>query len=131
MSLRGSSLAGLAYFLVALGWGFILGALREIVVAPRLGGLAAVALEVPIMLTISWIAARALVRIFAVPSTLAARLAMGLLAFVLLQIAEFALAAWFGTPIEVFVAALATAKGVLGLSAQVIYALIPLALRRF
>ena len=130
MRLRGSSIAGLAFFVVALGWGFVLGALREIVVAPRLGGVAAVALEVPIMLAISWVAARALVRIFAVPATVGARLGMGLLAFVLLQISEVVLAAWFGTPIEVFVAALATAKGALGMSAQVIFAIIPLALPR-
>lgn len=131
MGLRGPSIAGLAYFVVALGWGFVLGALRELVVAPRLGGFAAVALEVPIMLAISWVAARALVRIFAVPATIGARLTMGLVAFGLLETSEVALAAWFGTPIEAFVAALATAKGALGLSAQVIYALIPLALRRF
>jgi hypothetical protein len=127
---RGPLVAGFAYFVVALGWGFVLGALRELVVAPRLGGFAAVALEVPIMLAISWIAARALVRILTVPATVTARLSMGLFALVLLEIAEVALAAWLGTPIDTFVAALATAKGALGLTAQVIYALIPLALRR-
>jgi len=122
--------ASIAYFAVAFAAGVVLGTVREIVVAPRLGGLAAVALEVPIMLAISWVAAGAFIRRFAVPATIAARLTMGGLAFLFLQAAELALGSAFGTPPTTYVAALATAKGALGLSAQVGFALLPLALLR-
>jgi hypothetical protein len=118
--------AALAYFAVAFAAGFVLGAIREIVVVPRLGGLVAVAIEVPVMLAISWVAATRLVRRFAVPADVATRLAMGGLAFVLLQAAEVALASAFGTSPTAYVAALAIPRGALGFAAQVVFALIPL-----
>ncbi len=122
--------AAFAYFAVAFAAGFVLGAIRELVVVPRLGGLAAVAIEVPIMLAISWIAATRLVRRFAVPSDAASCLAMGGFAFVLLQTAEVALASTLGTSLGAYVAALATPRGLLGLTAQVAFALIPLLVGR-
>lgn len=130
MPSRGPLAAALAYFAVAFACGFVLGAVREIVVAPRLGAVAAVALEVPIMLAISWVAAGVLVRRFAVPARIPARLLMGGFAFVLLQLAEIALAAGFGTPPGAYVAGFATAKGALGLAAQGAFALLPLAVAR-
>ena len=122
--------AAVAYFAVAFGAGFVLGALREIVVAPRLGGLAAVALEVPIMLAIARIAAGALVRRFAVPAGIAPRLAMGGIAFVLLQIAEILLAASFGATPADYASGFLTAKGALGLAAQIVFAVLPVAVDR-
>ena len=122
--------AAVAYFAVAFAAGFVLGAIREIVVVPRLGGLAAVAIEVPVMLAISWIAAGAIVRRFAVPADAAPRLVMGGLAFVLLQAAEVALASALGTSPMAYVAALATPRGALGLAAQVVFAFIPLLVGR-
>ena len=122
--------AGIAYFAVAFAAGFGLGAFREIVVVPHLGGLAAVAAEVPIMLTISWIGAGAFVRRFAVPPDLMSRLAMGGLAFALLQAAELALASAFGTSPGAHLASLATARGALGFAAQVVFALFPALLGR-
>jgi hypothetical protein len=118
--------AAVAYFAVAFAAGFVLGAIREIVVVPRFGGLAAVALEAPLMLAISWIAASRLVRRFAVPADAGSRLVMGGLAFVLLQAAEVALATVLGTSPTAYVTALATPRGALGFAAQVVYALIPL-----
>lgn len=118
--------AGIAYFAVAFGCGFVLGALRELVAVPRLGGLAAVALEVPIMLAISWVAAGRVVRRFAVPNALGARLATGGLAFVLLQAAEIALANAFGTSPTAYLAGLVTPRGALGLAAQVAFAALPI-----
>ena len=117
--------AAFAYFAVAFAAGFVLGAIREIVVVPRLGGLVAVAAEVPIMLTISWIAARAIVVRVAVPPDLMSRLAMGGLAFGLLQAAEIALASAFGLPPAAYLAALTTPRGALGSAAQVVFALLP------
>ncbi|WP_333825841.1 hypothetical protein [Pinisolibacter sp.] len=118
--------AAVAYFAVAFATGFVLGSIREIVVVPRLGGLAAVAIEAPIMLAISWIAATRIVRRCAVPADAAVRLAMGGLAFVLLQAAEVALASALGTSPVAYAEAFATPRGLLGLAAQILFAIIPL-----
>ncbi len=117
--------AAFVYFAAAFAAGFALGAIREIFVVPRLGGLAAVAIEVPIMLAISWIAARTIVARFAVPTDLVPRLVMGGLAFVLLQVAEMALAAGFGMSPAAYLTGLATPPGILGFAAQAVFALFP------
>ncbi len=119
--------AAASYFAVTFAVAFILGALRQTVVAPRLGALAAVAIEVPLILGVSWVAAGWAVRRFAVPAGLAPRLAMGGIAFGLLQVSEFGFAAALGTPPEAYAAAFFTAPGALGLAAQVAFALMPLA----
>ena len=118
--------AGVAYFAVVFMAGFALGAVRVFVVIPRIGALRAVALELPFMLTVSWTACGWVVRRFAVPYEPAARAAMGLVAFVLLMPAEAALALTAGGTLASFAASFATAEGALGLSGQVIFALIPL-----
>lgn len=130
MPSRGLLAAALAYFAATFAVAFALGALREIVVAPRLGGLAAVALEVPILLTVSWLTAGWTVRRFAVSERVSARLVMGAVAFGLLQAAELAFAVALGTPPSVYLGAVATAKGALGMAAQVAFALIPLVVGR-
>lgn len=127
MPSRGTLAAALAYFAVTFAVAFVLGALRQTVVEPRLGGLAAVALEVPILLGVSWLVAGRAVRRFAVPARAAARLAMGGVAFGLLQVSEFAFAAALGTPPTAYAASFFTAAGALGLAAQVAFALLPLA----
>jgi len=118
--------AGLAYFAVVFAAGFAMGTARELVIAPRLGSVGAVLVELPIMLVLSWFAAGRLVMAFAVASDGAARLAMGALAFVLLQGGEMALAAAFGLAPVAYVAGLASLKGAIGLAGQVAFALIPL-----
>jgi len=46
--------AGCVYALSVFAIGFVLGAIRVLVLAPRLGNAVAVALEVPFMLAVSW-----------------------------------------------------------------------------
>ncbi len=121
--------AGTLYFAIAFVAGFGLGALRELVVAPRLGPLAAVAIEVPVMLAISWIAARRIVARFALPVGVP-RLGTGLVAFALLQAAEVALGLALGTSLAAQAAALATLRGLIGFAAQIVFALLPLAVAR-
>ena len=123
---RQTAKAALGYFAVTFAVAFGLGAVRQTLVAPRLGALAAVAIEVPVLLAVSWVVARWAVRRFAVPDRAAARLVMGGLAFALLQATEFALAAAFGTPPSAYAAAILTPPGALGLAAQVAFALLPL-----
>jgi hypothetical protein len=122
--------AALAYFVTVFGLGFALGALRVLVVIPRIGETAAVLLEVPVMLAASWIAAGWCVRRFAVPPAVSARLAMGFLAFALVMLAELALAVLlFGQSPARYFATYRHLAGAVGLAAQLGYALFP-ALRR-
>jgi len=119
--------AALAYFALVFAAGFALGALRVLALAPRLGELVAVLLELPLMLAVSWAACGWALRRFAVSRAWPARLAMGALAFVLLMAAELALAvAAFGQAPAAWLAALSTPAGAAGLLGQLAFALTPL-----
>lgn len=84
--------AGLAYFALVFGAGFVLGALRVTLIVPRLGERIAALGEMPLMFVVTLVAARFVVRRFAVPPSMPARLGTGLLALVLLLAAELVLA---------------------------------------
>lgn len=118
--------AALAYFVTVFGLGFVLGTLRVLFVIPRIGETAAVLLELPVMLAASWVAAGWCVRRFAVPASAGARLAMGLLAFALVMVAELTLAVLlFGQSPARHFAAYRHFAGAMGLAAQLAYALFP------
>ncbi|MDB5673995.1 MAG: putative rane protein [Sphingomonas bacterium] len=122
--------AALAYFVIVFGLGFALGALRVLVIIPHIGETAAVLLELPVMLAASWVAAGWCVRHFAVPVDVPARLAVGVLAFALVMVAELALAVLlFGQSPAQHVETYRHFAGVAGLAAQLAYALFPV-LRR-
>jgi hypothetical protein len=114
----------LTYFAAVFVVAFAFGALRVTLVSPAVGALAAVGLEVPIILLFSWyVAGRVRDRW---PLTRPAALAMGALAFFLLILAEFALAfALSGQTPFAYAAGFLTAPGALGLAGQVGFALIP------
>lgn len=116
--------AALAYATPVFAVAFALGALRVTLVAPLTGPLLAVALEVPLVLGLAWVVAgRVLCRW---PLDGQSRLAMGGLAFALLQVAELATAIAFGQTPAQFLAAMGTAPGALGLLGQVGFSLLPL-----
>ena len=52
-----SSIAGAAYFLAVFAAGFLLAPIRQFVLVPRIGEVAAVLLEAPLMLAAIWWAA--------------------------------------------------------------------------
>ena len=83
--------AGVLYFALAFGAGFVLGAIRTLWVVPHFGARTAELAEMPIMFVVSLVAARWLVRRLAVPATLSSRLGMGGVGLGLLLIAEFTL----------------------------------------
>jgi hypothetical protein len=83
--------AGLLYFALTFGAGFVLGPLRILFLVPRIGTRAAELVELPVMIGISWLAARWVTRRLAVAPRPAARLAMGAIAGALLLAAEFTL----------------------------------------
>jgi hypothetical protein len=122
-----AALAGAFYFLVVYVVGFALGTVRVLFVIPRLGATAAVLIELPFMVTASWIACRLIVHRMAVAPGRSARLAMGASAFALLMLVETAVgAAAFGQPLAAQIAALHQAAGLIGLGGQAMFALFPL-----
>lgn len=119
--------AGLLYFLGVFAVGFLLGTVRTLVLVPRIGALAAVALELPLMLLAAWWVCGVVMRHVPVPPAALLRLTMGGSAFSLLMAAELALAVWgFGQAPAAYAASFTTAAARLGLAGQIGFALIPL-----
>ena len=124
-------LAASVYFLVLFSFGFALGTIRVLFIAPRFGPLAATAAEVPIMLIAAFWACRWSIRRWHVASAITTRLAMAIWFLVLLFVFETGLgAALFGRTMTEQWAALATSAGLIGLAAQVIAALLPIMVGR-
>ena len=125
--MRRTLAAAAAYFALVFSAAFVMGVVRNLVVAPRTGEVAAVLIETPLILAVSWFAAGWSVRRFSVPAAAADRLAMGLAAFALLMTVETAMSLLlFARPLTEQFAAWATPAGGIGLLAQVAFGLIPL-----
>jgi hypothetical protein len=123
--------AGIAYFIIVFAAGFVLGTVRTLLVVPLIGALGAVLLEIPFMLAIAWAACRWLIARFAVVAAWPERLLMGVLAFALLLAGELMLFVFaFGGSPRDFVSAYATPPGAVGVAAQVVFAAMPLFIRR-
>ena len=86
--------AGLLYFAIVFGMGFVFGTVRTVWVVPRVGTRLAELIETPIMLLVTIVAARWTVLDLAVPSAPSTRIGMGGLALCLLLVAEFGLVLW-------------------------------------
>ena len=123
----GSALAaGFVYFAIVFAAGFALGVLRTVLIAPAVGETAAVSLELPFILAISWFAARALIRRFRIGASLRSRLTMGGVAFALLMIAEicFSLLLWGRTLVQ-HLELFRSAPGMIGLVGQIAFGFFP------
>jgi hypothetical protein len=81
--------AGALYAIIVFLVGFIIGSIRVLWLAPRLGETGAVSLETRVMLAASWFVSRWCVDRLDVPGTVSARSVMGAVAFVVLMLAEF------------------------------------------
>ncbi len=86
--------AGVIYFALVFGAGFVLGTIGVLWVVPRFGERMAELMETPIMFVVTIFAARWIVRRLAVPFTLLSRLGMGCVALGLMLAAEFTLVLW-------------------------------------
>mgnify|MGYP000632588975 CR=1 FL=1 len=118
-------LPAIVYVSTVFAAAFALGTLRVLLVAPRLGELAAVTLEVPVVLGLSWLVAGRVLRRWPLPRP-GQRLAMGGLAFALLMLAETILGiALFGRSLAGILATVATLPGLVGLAGQIGFALVP------
>jgi hypothetical protein len=124
-SFRSVLLAAAAYWATVFAFAFVLGTFRTLWLTPRLGDIAATLCELPLVLAASWLAARRITRRFGV-SAPGAALAMGLIAFALLMLAELALAQLLAdqSPRQ-WAASLTTPAGLLGLAGQLGFALMP------
>lgn len=118
--------AGVLYFILVFAGGFVLGTVRVAFVTPGLGPVAAVALETPLMLSIAWLTARAIISRLAIPRSAAPRLVMGGSAFALLLTAEYVgSATLMGLSGAAYLAGLTTPAGLIGLTGQILFALVP------
>ena len=118
--------AATVYFVVVFMLGVALGTLRVIYLAPAIGELAATLLELPLMLSASWVLCGVVVRRWIVPPTLSARIAMGALAFVLLISSEVYLGAnLLGRGLNEQLGAMTTGAGLAGAISQIIFATFP------
>lgn len=117
--------AATRYFSLIFALGFVLGAVRVSMVAPVFGAIRAVLIESPLMLAASaWWARRVLCRCGI--KRLGDAAAMGLIAFAELMLAELVLAwALAGKTPWQWLADMAQDAGLIGLGAQLGFALIP------
>ena len=113
------------YFGLTFAAGFAFGTVRQLVVSPWLGEVAAVLIECPFMLLASYLVARWVVRWFALDAGVGRRLLIGVTAFVMLMVAEVAMSWARGVWPREFVASLLTTAGAIGLWAQVVFAAMP------
>ncbi|MCE9522664.1 MAG: hypothetical protein K8S25_09560 [Alphaproteobacteria bacterium] len=107
--------------------GFALGTIRVLFVIPQLGETNAVLLELPVMLALSWVACRWLVRRFAVPPRVVNRLVMGGVAFAFVMLAELGVSVFgFDRTLPEHFAAYRSIAAQIGLAAQLGFAAFPL-----
>jgi hypothetical protein len=119
-------MAGVVYFMIVFGVGFLLGTFRVLVVIPAIGEISAVVAELPIILAISWLSCERLISRFDVVAKLGPRLAMGGLAFSLLMIAEVAVSVLvFGRTFTEHLESYWSTPGILGLVGQLAFGMFP------
>ena len=121
--------AGVRYFVPVFVFAFVVGVVRTLIVAPRLGDVLAVCIELPVVLGFAFIVCRRVAsRVDPGPG---ARTAMGATAVALVMVVEFVMAtAVFGAAPADWLAGFATPAGQIGLAGQIGFGLMPLFVRR-
>ena len=123
--------AGIAYFGLAFGAGFVLGALRVTFLVPRVGVRLAELIEMPIMLVVIVLSARFVVRRFLPRPAATARLATGVVALALLVAAELLLAGLVqGQSVPAYIASRDPVSGSVYLAMLAVFAVMPLLVAR-
>lgn len=121
-----AALAGVLYFAVVFSAGFLLGTGRVLWLEPLLGKLTATLIELPVILSLSWIASLRLAARLSVSSDIAPRFLMGGLAFALLMAAEAGLSVLlFGRTVSEFVAMQTSGPELPGFLGQALFAFFP------
>lgn len=123
--------SGSIYFLLVFAAGFVLGTVRTLWVVPRTGVRTAELLETPLMLAVSFLAARWVVRRLAVPYRPSRRLSMGFTALGLMLLAESSLALWVrGLSFREYLATRDPVSGTVYYLLLVVFALMPMLVAR-
>ncbi len=123
--------AGVLYFALVFGAGFVLGTVRLLWGVPHFGTRIAELMEAPIMFVVTVVAARWIVRRVAVPSTHSSRLGMGCVALGLLLVAEFTLVLWLrGLSISGYLASRDPVSGTVYYAMLGVFAVMPLLVAR-
>lgn len=118
--------AGMLYFAVVLGTGFILGLVRVPFIVPRLGERYAELAEMPIMFIVIVIAARHIVRRYTLDPDVGIRLQVGFLALALAVSAELLLVTLIQTrSIAQYIASRDPVSGSVYILLLLLYALMP------
>jgi hypothetical protein len=118
----------LRYAIAAFGAGIVLGIFRNLVLAPLLGSLAALAIELPVILAISWFLAKKFVlAAIGVRAPIFHFVLAGAIAFAALILAEYILGKFaMGLTLSQFAGSWTTLEGAIGLLAQMLFGLFPL-----
>jgi hypothetical protein len=123
--------AGVLYFALVFGMGFVPGAIRTLLVVPRVGARTAELMEIPIMLVVTIVAARWVVLRLAVPPKPSARPGVGCIALLLLLIAEIGFVQWHrGQTMRDYIASREPVAGTVYYVMLVLFAIMPLLLAR-
>lgn len=123
--------AGMTYFALVFGAGFILGSIRVPLLVPRLGERAAELIEMPFMLVVVLVSARFITKRFSLPAAALPRLGAGFLALGLLVAAEVVLVvALQQRTLGEYVASRDPVSGLVYLAMLVLFAVMPLVLAR-
>lgn len=121
--------AGLRYFAIVFAVAFALGTIRTLWLTAAVGATMAVVIEVPLILAVSFVAARAIV-VRDRDLTRGRALGIGAIAFALLMLAESSLSLLvFGTSLAIWFKAQMHLPGAIGLLGQLLFALMPLIAR--
>jgi hypothetical protein len=120
--------AGILYFALVFGAGFVLGAVRTLLVVPRVGTRMAELMEMPIMLVVTIVVSRWVVLRLLVPF---ARLGMGGIALGLPLAAEFGFVLWVrGLSIRQYFASRDRVSGAVYYAMLGLFAIMPLLVAR-
>jgi len=123
--------AGLLYFGLVFGAGFLLGPIRLLWLVPRVGERTAELLELPVMLVVIVLAARWVVARLRVPAAVPGRLGMGGLALALMLAAEFGLVLGLrGLTLAEYLASRDPISGTAYYASLLVYASMPLLVGR-
>jgi len=123
--------AGITYFALVFGAGFVLGSIRVPFLVPRLGERVAELIEMPFMFVVVLVAARFIIRRFALPANVLARLGTGLLALGLLVATEVLLAvALQDRTLGEYVVSRDPVSGIVYMAMLALFAVMPLVLTR-
>jgi hypothetical protein len=124
--MRTAIAAGAVYFVIVFAVGFALGVPRTLWLEPALGRWPAVAMELPVILAVSWIACRWCVQRHGVAALPSHRAVMGLVAFALVMLAELVMSMFLmGRSLWQHLLAFADPAAAMGLISQMAFAMFP------